>query len=152
MAKSIKLPLTNEERTLLRKAKIKINEVHTTETDQLATILNAPHSRAKTLKGIAEFQTVPSIGHKLAEKLVYTLHIYSLEEIKNKHGAELFDQYETQVGVWADSCVEDQLRCVIYYANNPTSTKQWFDFTDERKAYRALHGFPENRPTKAWYE
>ncbi|MBU9719832.1 MULTISPECIES: hypothetical protein [Bacillaceae] len=33
---------------------------------------------------------------------------------------------------------------------NPESSKQWFDFTDERKTYREKTGFPSNRPLKSW--
>ncbi|MCA1010593.1 helix-hairpin-helix domain-containing protein [Halobacillus halophilus] len=75
------------------------------------------------------------MGFQLAEKLVFKLDIYELAEIKDKNAAELFDQLEKQLGVWTDSCVEDQIRCVINYANHPDSRKQWFDFTEERKEY-----------------
>ena len=108
--------------------------------------------RAMIIKGLAEFQNVPSIGYKLAEKLVYKLNIYSLEEIKNKNGAELFNELERRLNVWTDSCVEDQIRCVINYANHPESNLQWFDFTNERKHYREKMGYPEKRPKTAWYE
>ncbi|WP_231572536.1 helix-hairpin-helix domain-containing protein [Halobacillus sp. BBL2006] len=87
---------------------------------------------------MAEFQTVPSIGYKLAEKWVFKLDIFSLSEIKDKNAPQLFDQLVKQLGVWTDSCVEDQIRCVINYANDPESSKQWFDFTKERKAYREM--------------
>ncbi|WP_342742102.1 helix-hairpin-helix domain-containing protein [Virgibacillus siamensis] len=102
----------------------------------MAEILSVPYERAKELKGLAEFQLVPSIGHKLAEKLIYQLQIFSLEEVKDKQGAELLNDLEQRLGVWTDSCVEDQLRCVVAFANNPESDRQWFDFTDERKRYR----------------
>ncbi|ASF40640.1 Pathogenicity locus [Halobacillus halophilus] len=147
-----KLPLTNEEKSLLRKAKVKINDLNHFNTEDIARMLNTTFFKANTLKGLAEFQTVPSIGYQLAEKLVFKLDIYSLSEIKDRTAADLFDQLEKQLGVWTDSCVEDQIRCVINYANNPGSTKQWFDFTEERKGYRKLYGFPEDRPVKAWYE
>ena len=68
---------------------------------------------------------------------------------RKKNGAKLFDELEQKLGVWTDSCVEDQLRCVIHFANNPESRKQWFDFTEERKTYRDKIGFPKNRPIMA---
>jgi len=147
-----KLPLTQNEKAKLRKAKVKISEVHTLSTEQLAQMLNIPDERARTVKGLAEFQTVPSIGYKLAEKLVCRLNIYSLKEIKDKNGADLFDDLEQHLGVWTDGCVEDQIRCVVNYANDPNSSKQWFDFTNERKKYREKVGYPEGRPKTAWYE
>ncbi|WP_163972000.1 helix-hairpin-helix domain-containing protein [Oceanobacillus halotolerans] len=152
MASTTKLPLTREEKLKLRKAKVKISELHTFNTEQIAYMLNISLEKAKIYNGLAQFQTVPSIGYQLAEKLVFNLSIFSLAEIKDKSGAQIFDQLEKQLGVWTDSCVEDQIRCVINYANNPMSSKKWFDFTDERKAYREKMGYPENRPIKAWYE
>ncbi|GAA0603838.1 hypothetical protein GCM10009001_21140 [Virgibacillus siamensis] len=146
------LPLTLDEKERLRKAKIKISEIHSQSTEQLAEILNASYERTKEMKGLAEFQLVPSIGHKLAEKLVYQLQIFSLEAIKDKHGAELLDELEKRLGVWTDSCVEDQIRCVVAYANSPAFDKQWFDFTSERKRYRERMGYPKDRPEKPWYE
>lgn len=136
MGLNIKLPLTHEEKSKLRKAKVKITELYTFNTEQIVYMLNVNREKAKVLKGLAEFQTVPSIGHKLAEKLVFKLSVFSLSEIKDKSASQLFDQLEQQLGVWTDGCVEDQIRCVINYANNPKSSKQWFDFTEERKAYR----------------
>ncbi|WP_188454819.1 helix-hairpin-helix domain-containing protein [Virgibacillus oceani] len=146
------LPLTADEKAKLRKAKIKIGEVHTLDTEQLIRLLNISDERAKVLKGLAEFQLVPSIGSKLAEKLVYRLNFYELDELKDKNGAELFDKLEQSLGVWTDSCVEDQIRCIVHYANAPGSARQWFDFTKERKEYREKVGYPKDRPKKAWYE
>ncbi|MBT2214380.1 Pathogenicity locus [Virgibacillus dakarensis] len=147
-----KLPLTHDEKARLQKAKIKISGIHSLSTNQLAQILNISEDRSLVVKALAEFQTVPSIGHKLAEKLVNVLKIYSLQEIKDKNGAILFDSLEKKLDVWTDSCVEDQIRCVINFANEPSSGKQWFDFTNERKRYRELFGYPKDRPQKAWYE
>jgi len=147
-----KLSLTQNEKTKLRKAKVKISEVHILSIDQLAQIMDISVERAKIIKGLAEFQNVPSIGYKLAEKLVYKLNIFSLEEIKDKNGADLFDELEQRLNVWTDSCVEDQIRCVINYANDLNSSLQWFDFTNERKNYREKVGYPESRPKTAWYE
>ncbi|WP_088103058.1 helix-hairpin-helix domain-containing protein [Halalkalibacter urbisdiaboli] len=152
MGLNIKLPLTHEEKLKLRKAKVKISEIHTLSEKQIVHMLSISLEKAQVLKGLAEFQTVPSIGYKLAEKLVFKLSVFSLSDIKDKNGAQLFDQLEKQLGVWTDGCVEDQIRCVINHANNPKSSKQWFDFTEERKAYREIVGYPENRPIKAWYE
>lgn len=152
MSSIIKLPLNHEEKSKLRKAKIEISELHTFTVDHISELLDIPLEKAKTLKGLAEFQTIPSIGYKLAEKLVFQLKLYSLTEIKDKDAAHLFDQLEQQLGVWTDSCVEDQIRCVIHYAKNQNSNKQWFDFTEERKMYREKYGFPETRPTKAWFD
>ncbi|RDU38749.1 Pathogenicity locus [Neobacillus piezotolerans] len=152
MSSNTKLPLTGDEKLKLRRAKIKMSEIHHFEVEKIAHFLNVTVEKARILKGLAEFQSIPSIGFKLAENLVFDLNIFSLSEIKDKNGAELFNQLEKKLGVLTDSCVEDQFRCVVYYANNPKSIKQWFDFTEERKAYREKVGFPKDRPIKAGYE
>ena len=148
MGTTIKLPLTNEEKLKLRKAKLKMNELPTLSAEQIAHLLDIPIERARLYKGLVEFQRIPSIGVKLAEKLVFHLNLFSLEDMKEKDSAQLFDQLEQYFNLRIDPCVEDQIRCVIYYANNPQSSKQWFDFTDERKLYRNKYGYPENRPVK----
>ncbi|MDR4889788.1 helix-hairpin-helix domain-containing protein [Fredinandcohnia sp. QZ13] len=152
MSKNPKLPLSLEEKGKLRKAKVKIGEIHKLSTSQIRKTLDVPEERARMIKGLADFQTVPSVGFELASKLVNDLYIFSLQEIIQKDGATLFDLLEKELGVWTDSCVEDQIRCVINYANNTNSNKQWFDFTDERKIYRQMYGYPKDRPQKAWYE
>lgn len=152
MGSNPKLPLSLEEKGKLRKAKIKIGEIYKLSTIQLIQTLDIQEDRARLIKGLAEFQTVPSIGFVLASRLVNHLHIFSLQDIRQKDGAALIDLLEKKLGVWTDSCVEDQIRCVIHYANNPNSNKQWFDFTEERKQYRQMFGYPKDRPQKAWYE
>lgn len=149
---NVKLPLTKEEKIRLRKAKVKLSQVHNQELDDLALILGVSTDRSRVIRGLAMFQQVPSIGHNLAEKMVYKLGINTFEEIKDENGAELLDKLEQNLGVWTDPCVEDQIRCVVNYANNPKSPKQWFDFTEERKLYRQRNGYPHSRPKKAWYE
>ena len=149
MSSNPKLPLSQDEKVKLRKAKVKISNVHTLSIDQLVLIMDISVQKAMIIKAFADFQQIPSIGNKLAEDLVYNLNIYSLEEIKDKNGAELFDELERRLNVRIDSCVEDQIRCVIYYANDSTSKRQWFDFTLERKQYRAKMGYPDSRPIAA---
>jgi len=75
-----------------------------------------------------------------------------MDDIRYKEAPVLFDLLEKKLGVWTDSCVEDQIRCVIQFANDPSSNKQWHHFTKERKRYRELYGYPEDRPKQAWYE
>lgn len=117
----------------------------------LSEIMHCSLEKAKMIKALAEFQTVPSIGPKLA-KLVVNMGIYSLDEIKNEDGAAMTDRLEKQNGYWVDPCVEDSFRCIIYHAIHPESEKCWYDFTPERKAYRTKFGYPATRPTVSWQE
>ncbi|HEY0299175.1 MAG TPA: helix-hairpin-helix domain-containing protein [Arachidicoccus sp.] len=146
--KNIKLPLTGIEKANLRKNKIKIANILDFATDELEVLLNATNERAKEIYALAEFQTVPSVGIKFAEDLVF-LGYYSLKELKHKDGAKLTDEYEHKKGYWIDPCVEDQFRLVVYFANTKDATKTWWDFTEERKKFRAENGYPKRRPQKA---
>jgi hypothetical protein len=148
---NIKLPLTDIEKANLRKNKIKIANILDFATDELEALLNATTERAKEVYALAEFQSVPSIGIKFAEDLVF-LGFYSLKELKNKDGAKLTDEYEQKKGYWVDPCVEDQFRLIVNFANTNDTKKTWWDFTEERKKYRLENSYPANRPKKAWYE
>lgn len=148
---TIKLPLTTVEKATLRKNKIKIQDLLNFATDEIEVLLNASTERAKEIYALAEFQTVPSIGIKLAEDLVF-LGYYSLNELKTKNGATLTDEYELKKGFWTDPCVEDQFRLVVNYANTHDTNKTWWDFTAERKKFRSENGYPINRPQKSWVE
>jgi hypothetical protein len=149
--KNIKLPLTDTEKAKLRKNKIKIANILDFATDELEALLNATTERAKEVYALAEFQSVPSIGIKFAEDLVF-LGFYSLNELKDKDGAKLTDEYEQKKGFWTDPCVEDQFRLVVNYANTNDTKKMWWNFTEERKKYRFENGYPASRPKKAWHE
>jgi len=48
--------------------------------------------------------------------------------------------------------VEDQFRLVVNFANTHDTKKTWWDFTEERKKFRAENGYPKNRPKKSWVE
>ncbi|WP_298146711.1 helix-hairpin-helix domain-containing protein [Flavobacterium sp.] len=148
---NIKLPLTTEEKASLRQQKIRIADLAGYATYQIEAILQVPTARAKEIYALATFQSIPSIGIKFAEDLVF-LGFYSLDEFREKDGAKLFDAYEQKVGYWVDPCVEDQFRLIVYFARTFDTTKTWWDFTDDRKKFRAEHGYPRNRPQKAWFE
>ncbi len=148
---SIKLPLTDIEKANLRKNKIKIANIRDFATDELEVLLNSTTERAKEIYALAEFQTVPSVGIKFAEDLVF-LGYYSLNELKQKDGAKLTDEYEQKKGYWIDPCVEDQFRLIVNFANTNDTNKTWWDFTEERKRFRIENGYPKSRPQKAWFE
>lgn len=148
---SIKLPLTDTEKASLRKHKIKLAQILDFDADELEALLNAPTERAKEIHALASFQTIPSIGIKFAEDLV-SLGYYSLQELKDKDGATLTDEFERKKGYWIDPCVEDQFRLVVHFANTNDTSKMWWDFTQARKNYRTENGYPASRPKLAWHE
>lgn len=148
---SIKLPLTDLERAHLSRHQFKIGAILDWAQDELEVLLHVTPDRAKEIHALATFQTIPSVGIKFAEDLVF-LGYHSLSELKNKDGAKLTDEYELKKGFRTDPCVEDQFRLVVYVANTNDPNKKWWDFTEERKKFRAIHGYPANRPQQAWFE
>jgi hypothetical protein len=148
---NIKLPLTDLEKANLKKNKVKIVNLLNYASDELEVLLNSTSERAKEIYALAEFQTVPSIGIKFAEDLVF-LGYYTLDELKNKDGANLTDEYEKKKGYWIDPCVEDQFRLVVNFVKTNDTSKTWWNFTEERKKYRLENGYPTSRPKKAWHE
>jgi len=151
MKSNIKLDLTDEERRLLRKHKIKKSELLEYAYDELAVLLNVSEGRARELYALADFQRIPSIGIEFARDLIF-LGYYNIQELRSKDGAKLLDDYEYQKGFFTDPCVEDQFRLAVDFAKNQDYTKRWWDFTKERKAYRSKIGYPKLRPTVKWTE
>lgn len=145
--KTPKLPLTPEERQILRRHKIRLSEMAALPADELAHLLGCTEERAQRLAALAQFQTVPSIGPDLAND-VADLGYLTLAELKGKNPADLFDRLEQLRRTRIDPCVEDALRLMVYYAENADSDKRWWDFTEERKRYRRRHGYPKARPVR----
>lgn len=147
----MKLNLDNAERAALRRHKIKLSEIITYSIDELSEILHVDMDRTKTIYALADFQRIPSIGIKFAEDLIF-LGYYSVLDLQGKDGAELTDLYEKKKGYKTDVCVEDQFRLVVHYANTNDESKRWWDFTEERKKFRAKEGYPKDRPELNWFE
>jgi AraC-like DNA-binding protein len=145
------LTISPGERKKLRAARVPVKELHLHPIDEITDILQCSKLRAMELAALSEFQSVPSVGVRFAHNLI-SMGYYNLNQLKNKDGARLTDQFEVQEGVWADPCLEDQFRLVVYHAKHPGSQKKWWDFTGERKLFRAKNGYPVSRPTKPWFE
>ncbi len=144
---NIKLPLSDEEKAKLKNKKIKMADLLNYAVDEIEAILDLTAQRAKEINALAEFQSIPSIGIKFAEDLVF-LGYYSIKELIKKDGAKLLDEYEYKKGYQVDPCVEDQFRLVVNFANTNDVKKTWWDFTEERKKFRNENGYPINRPQK----
>lgn len=144
-----KLPLTPSDRALLRKHKLRVAELHGLTAAELHTRTGLPQPRARELCAHAEFQSIPSIGPRFAEDLLF-LGYASLAEIRGHAGADLLEAYERRKGYRTDPCVEDQFRLVAYVAETGDRSRTWPDFTAERKAYRARYGYPADRPEASW--
>lgn len=151
MKKNIDFELTMVEKQRLRERKVTLKALRDYAPDEIAAMLNASVERARELAALAEFQRIPSLGIGFAKELIAQGY-YSLEQLKGKSAVELFDGYEKHCGCWADPCVEDSYRLLVHFIEHRDETKRWWDFSGERKAYRAEFGFPADRPVVAWYE
>ncbi len=145
--KTPKLELTAEERAAFKRQKIKIADLADYSVEELCSRLRLSQPRARELRALAEFQRIPSIGPQFARDMV-ELGYHSLEELKQQDGAQLFDAMEQRYGFEIDPCVEDQCRLIVDFARHRDSSRQWWDFTAERKQYRDKYGYPPNRPKK----
>ena len=148
---SIKINLTDAEKKTLRGKKMKISDLVEFDRDEIEVLLDVPFARAQEIHALAEFQTVPSVGIKFAEDLVF-LGFYSLDELKTEDAAKLVEAYEKKKGYWIDPCVEDQFRLMVHFAKYADYSKKWWDFTAERKQYRLENGYPADRPNASWVD
>jgi len=80
----LQLPLTDNERTFLRKGRIKIADLVHYSVEELSEILRCEEERARKLIGLAVFQQVPSIGRIGAAMMVDELGFYTLDELKSQ--------------------------------------------------------------------
>jgi hypothetical protein len=146
-----KLNLTTGEKQQLRTQRIRISELLNFSGDELEVVLKATPERAREIVATAVFQSIPSIGIRFAQDLIF-LGFYEIEALEGKDPAQLTDEYEFKKGYRTDPCVEDQFRLAVFYANTNDNTKKWWDFTEERKKYRKENGYPASRPALAWHE
>jgi AraC-like DNA-binding protein len=142
---------TKEEKRLLRKNGIRLHQLHHLGLGVIHEMLGVSKQRARELFACAEFQSIPSVGPRFAADLI-SMGFYSLADLQGKDGALLTDAYEKQVGVWVDPCVEDMFRLVVHHAKYPNDPRKWWDFTAERKDFRATAGYPSDRPKRPWHE
>jgi hypothetical protein len=149
--KTIKLNLLEQEKIRLKQNGVKISNLVDYAPDEISALLNISKQRANELIALITFQTIPSVGPKFARDLI-SLGCYSIDDLIDKDGPTLFNELEQRQGFWTDPCVEDQFWLVVHYAKHRGVNKNWWDFTAERKAYRARYGYPAKRPVMAWHE
>ncbi|MFC4775871.1 helix-hairpin-helix domain-containing protein [Paenibacillus sp. GCM10023252] len=135
----------------MKSSKLKLSHIASLTVQQLTQFLQVTPARASYLRGLAQFQIIPSIGPKIAERVV-SMGYFSLDELQGVDPVDLTNRMELHLGCWEDPCVEDAMRCIVHHASHPGNELSWFDFTAERKQYRSQHGYPATRPTTAWYD
>lgn len=112
--KTPKIKLTMEERADLRKHKIKLSDIALMDVRELRAALHSTEERAREIKALAQFQTVPSVGPKFAKDLVL-LQYYSLDALKDQDGGLLYSDKQ-----WWDFTEErKQYRLTHGYSDRP---------------------------------
>ncbi|HEY4325214.1 MAG TPA: helix-hairpin-helix domain-containing protein [Mucilaginibacter sp.] len=149
--KTLKLDLSTTEKENLKKNGVKTTRLNEFAADEIQVLLDTNKQRAKEVFALITFQSVPSIGPKFAHDLI-SLGYNSLNDLLGKDGPTLFNELERKQGFWTDPCVEDQFWLVVHYSQHRDGNKRWWNFTADRKAYRAQFGYPPDRPAKAWHE
>ena len=130
----VKLPLTLEERSALRRARILLREVSLFSYHDLCEATEIDKSRCKMLIALAQFQTLGSIGENIAQAL-WGLGFTSVADLANKDPYEMYQNYSVQVGYRADPCVEDTFRCAVAqakYSNLSQHLKCWWEWSAQR--------------------
>jgi hypothetical protein len=148
--KTFKLDLSPAEKQQLKQNGLKVSRLKEFAADEICVLLNITPKRANEILALIEFQSIPSVGPKFALDLI-SLGYYSINDLLDKDGPALFNELERKQGFWTDPCVEDQFWLAVDYAHHGASNKNWWDFTAARKTYRAQHGYPRERPSKAWH-
>ncbi len=92
---NFKVTLTKQEKITLRTQKPRISDLSNYYLLELEEILEVSYERARDLFALIQFQIIPSIGIRFAEDLV-SMELFTLEDLKGKDGAKLFEAYEKQ--------------------------------------------------------
>lgn len=151
MKMNINYELSTAEKKVLKEQNVSLKSLQKYAPDEVAAMLDASPCRAKELQALAEFQSIPSLGIGFAKELMRQGY-YSLEDLRGKSGVKLFDAFEKHCGCWADPCVEDSYRLLAHFIEHRDESKRWWNFTNDRKAYRSQYGYPADRPGTAWYQ
>ncbi len=80
---------------------------------------------------LADFERIPGVGRKMAEKLVL-LGYHRVADLKKADPEEMYLRYSTLVGAPVDRCVLYVWRIAVDYAHHPerAGRKQWWDYKD----------------------
>lgn len=149
--KTFKIGLSADEQLRLKQKGVKVSTLNEYAPDEVSALLEVSKQRADEISALIAFQSIPSVGPKFARDLI-SLGYFTIDDLLDKEGPALFEQLEFKQGFWTDPCVEDQFWLAVHYAHNPNTSKKWWDFTLQRKAYRSKYGYPANRPVTAWHE
>lgn len=135
-----RLPLEPEESRILRRAGLTLADFVACPAEEIseATRRDLPLERVRYLKSLAELQQLPWVGPAAAGDLV-RLGYVSPSDLVGADPGEMFRHLEELTGRRQDPCVEDVLRCAVYYAENPDAPpdRPWWAWSAERLAHQA---------------
>ncbi len=134
MAQPPKLPLTDDERRTLRKARIRLGDMASIDPQELREATGFAEKRCRHLVALARFQSFGSVGPILAQDL-WVLGFCTIEDLNGADPKGMYDRFGEMAGHRADPCVEDVFRCAVAQAQNPDlpeELRQWWMWKEQR--------------------
>ncbi len=134
MKRTPKLPLTADERALIRKATLKLTRLSDVTPDELAQRTGMALQRCEYLIALSQFQSLESVGAAVAEDL-WKLGFRSNADLKDANPSEMYERLQQMNGKTIDPCVEDIFRCAIAqvsFPDLPAPLRQWWMWVDHR--------------------
>ncbi len=128
-----KLPLTPQEKLLLRRAHLARVDLVRLDANKLvqATKGALPRPRAQELVACAQFQQLPNVGPSVAADLL-RLGLRNLLDVKKADPDVLLARLERLAGR-QDPCVADVLRSAVWHARNPKAPgRPWWEWSRKR--------------------
>jgi hypothetical protein len=130
----MKLSLSPHEKALLRAAKISVCQLAELTGTQLSKCTHIPLQRCNHLVALCQFQSLGSVGVKMAEK-IWNLGYTSLQTLAKANPVRMYQDYNRLTRCQADPCVEDVFRCAIAQAKHKNlngEQRQWWYWTPMR--------------------
>ncbi len=136
MVKAPRLPLTLEERQILRASKVRLSTLQILNGTQLCQSCqgNLPLDRCNYFVALAQFQALESVGALMAEK-IWRLGYTSNRQLAKANPLRMYQNYGYLIRKKPDPCVEDVFRCAIAqlrYPTLPNEYKQWWAWSKMR--------------------
>lgn len=128
------LALSDNERSLLRKLRIRIADLAQLPAAELAAATDWSPTRCRMLCALAQLQSLGSVGPSLARQML----LLGFDGIASLRGADPADMYRRMcalAGGYVDPCVEDVFRCAVAQAqfpDLPPKCRDWWHWTPRR--------------------
>lgn len=136
MAKSSgpSLALSDVERAVLRKVRIRTAELARLPVADLVSATGWNRDRCRVLCALAQLQSLGSVGPSLARQMLM-LGFDGIDSLRGADPAEMYHRMCRLAGHRVDPCVEDVFRCAVAQArfpDLPPEYRDWWRWTARR--------------------